>query len=270
MSQAEDVFAETFVNTLKGWSLVHSFRQVAAVGASHVVPQIERGWMEALNEFDAEGVFEKILVPPDGATQGVKEKFFEVAGGLPAMAQKMASGQMADHSYATDAASLVFAHSIVDSAAYDCCRTTGLISPDDWESAVEKKTFTLKDIKGEAYETLRERKLEKYFLRLERKSLLHKLAALRRVCKPPAGFSNMKGYSYDEGRISELDTLRHKVVHGGRVVQPLPNGDADIWYLLQTSMHLMILVNHRFGITIDEVHFKRAMMQAQGDGLRSC
>ena len=47
-----------------------------------------------------------------------------------------------------DAASIVFAHSVLDAAALDYCRVTALVAPGDWESVIDQRQVKLSDLRG--------------------------------------------------------------------------------------------------------------------------
>jgi len=151
-----------------------------------------------------------------------------------------------------DAASLVFAHSVIDQAAYDCCKVTALVAPGDWEDNVSKKQVCLCEVKEKpSYDELRSDALRKFFERFAYESLLTKLDRLHSKCRPEPGFAKSDNYAYDRSRIQELDSLRHDIVHGLAKERKLPKGDDDIDYLWNTSMYLVALVNHRYDVKLD-------------------
>ncbi len=75
------------------------------------------------------------------------------------------------------------------------------------------------------------------------------------VCQPPAGFAPINDYEFDRDRLLTIDKNRHDAVHGQVLANPLPQGDNDIWFLMQTTNYLMAMVNARFDLKIDPMSF---------------
>ncbi len=254
----EELFTLTFLRTLNGFSLITSFREVAGVATDYAVPALVQRAMATLQDLDGEGVFDKLFIMPDGKTRASKEKFMAVTGGIKEMARTMVAASIKSHSFAVDAASLVFAHSILDAAAYSYCRVASLLVPQDWEGAVGERQVLLKHMKGCTYDSVLQEKVADYVGSLERKSLLKKLDSLHTVCRPSDGWSALGDYAYDRERLKRLDETRHDVVHGGDVVWPLPKGDDDLWYIQKTCTHLMVLVNQRYKVKMNTAYLSRA------------
>ncbi len=151
-----------------------------------------------------------------------------------------------------DAASLIFAHSVLDDAALQFCRVTAEASPNMWERFVREKKISLKEVRNSTYESLFRQKLDDYFNKLERESLMAKVQKMFEVCQPDANFRPIREFSYDKSRLESLDKLRHDIVHGTGPVAGLPNGDDDIRFMQSCLSYLMMLVHERFGVQIDE------------------
>jgi len=149
---------------------------------------------------------------------------------------------------ALDAASLIFSHSLLDTAAFDWCRVCALASPDDFMPYIDNRKFTLAEVQAASFSELREKAIGRHLKTLERESLLKKLDILFALCRPPPILQN---YSYDRKRIVDLDTLRHDYVHRGWVGGRLPQGDDDLAFLSNTTTFLFHLVTQRYGIRLD-------------------
>src|SRR5262249_16118379 len=138
-----------------------------------------------------------------------------------------------------DAASLIFAHSVVDNAALDWCKVCAVVRPEDFIKYVGKKNVTLSEVQeaGSFSEILRNA-IDEYLANLEKASLIEKLDRLFELCKPPKNFVGIENYNYDRDRITALDNLRHDFVHrglGGR----LPQDDDDLWFIFKTMIFLL-------------------------------
>ena len=149
-----------------------------------------------------------------------------------------------------DAASLVFAHSLLDASVLDYCKVCSVACPRDFEPFVNNKKTELKTVKEKTYDEILNLEIDEYLKNLEKESLVRKMDVLFSLCKPPAGYAPMKDYTYDRSRIIELDDLRHFNVHGEGTLKPLPNGDGDIKYIEKTFYFLTPLVHDHYGVKI--------------------
>ena len=119
MLDAQELFTQTWVRTENKWSAAFSFRRIAQLGLPHATEQLLAENVQLALGFLTEPEYERIFVD-----QG---KFLEVAGGLDGIGKTLTDKQVVDFVAAVDAASLVFHHSLVDSAALDYCRVTALV-----------------------------------------------------------------------------------------------------------------------------------------------
>ena len=86
---------------------------------------------------------------------------------------------------------------------------------------------------------------------LEKESLIKKVDKLFQICQPHNDYAPIKDYKFSKERLLALDKNRHDIVHKDIPIKPLPGGDDDIWFLFQTTMYLMGLVNMKFGLKMD-------------------
>lgn len=168
------------------------------------------------------------------------------------MAQSMTEAAVANARTAIDAASIVFAHSILDGAAYECCQVTALLAPLDWEQSVADRRVKLSDVKSTSYEDLVKANLQPVIEELDRKSLPQKIELLFQRCRPPGGWAPMGDYKFDPNRIARFDELRHGIIHvHGAGPREIPDLDTELDYLSSTTLFLLLLVNYKYGIKID-------------------
>jgi hypothetical protein len=149
-------------------------------------------------------------------------------------------------SSALDAATLIFADSVLDSAALDWCRVCALAAPDDFLPLIDQKKVTLADVQAAtSFAELRATALQGYLDSLDRAPFLKKLDLLFSLCRPSPTFVGLDtNYRYDRERLIALDTLRHDYVHHGGLGSRLPQGDADLAFLHgQTSSWLCSCAN---------------------------
>jgi len=70
------------------------------------------------------------------------------------MIEKLTELTISQAQIAADAASIIFAHSFLDGAAFDFCRVTALAAPRDWESLIDQRQIKLSDLRESNYEQI--------------------------------------------------------------------------------------------------------------------
>src|SRR5262249_36314127 len=146
------------------------------------------------------------------------------------------------------AATILFAHSMVDGAAFDYCRVTALHAPEDWEADLLNKQVPLSLAREKSFAELRQVKLDTLLDDLEMESLEDKIDRLYARCRPERGWSPMHGYAFELARINRLDKLRQDIVHGEALGKPIEHVDDEYDYMNRTCMYFMGLVNLRYGL----------------------
>jgi len=243
MGEAEKLFTLTYSTSNKRFSLIYSFRLIGQIGLPYAKPHIYKKWSIFSNEIFNDPKYDKLFLDKKGALQDL--------GGLDSLASKMEKEEIKNFVSSLDAASLVFAHSILDGAALGYCRVISFAMPITWEPFIEKKKLSIEEIRNLTHEEILKICVKKYIDGLANESLLKKIKRLFQVCRPEPGFSSINNYSFDMERLEALDKMRHEIVHGFEPLVNLPKGDDDIWFLQQTSNFLMTLVNMRFNIKIN-------------------
>jgi len=243
MSDPRELFTRTFLRMNERFANIYSLIRLAELGLPVATFMLHK----------ETSIFVKELVfdPKNENLFTDKAGLLKQLGGLDGLTNHMAGAQVETFQKAIDAAFLVFAHSILDDTALEYCRVCSLVAPNDWEDVVIKKKVNVEEVKKKPYDAILKELINEYIVELDKKSLLDKVDNLFKICRPPGGFSNMKNYSFDRGRIEALDKMRHSIIHGDGPIITLPNGKEDIWYMNQTGHHLMSLVNNKYDLRID-------------------
>lgn len=241
MNEAEQLFNDVVGRSLRIWSFISSFRMNAseamAVAKEHIREQRAAIVSQILDGPEWDKIF------PD------KEGLFKaISPGK--MVSQMTELAMEQTQAAVDAASIIFAHSLLDGALIDYCRVTALVAPEDWESLIEQRQIKLCDMRGTPYEEMIKRKLVEFFGQLDKESLLKKADLLLARCKPPAHWSPMHNYAYDRDRLERVDAYRHSVIHGESLGLGIAEADENLSFLQKTSLFFMGLVNYRYNVKI--------------------
>ncbi|MEZ5490259.1 MAG: hypothetical protein R3F50_08060 [Gammaproteobacteria bacterium] len=243
MATAEELFSNTFGSVTTRFTGILSLRKIAGLGILAVTPALYEEWMGfAVDLFHG---------PESDKFFHDKDAGLKVLGGVDNLGQQLVENEIRTFTAAIDAASLVFAHSIVDGAVLDYLRVTYAHSKESWLPFVANKNIKISDMTQKDNDTLIAEKIEALLDELDRQPLLVKSDRLFQICKPEADFNPIVNFRFDKDRLEQLGELRHKVVHGSGVVGTLPNGDDDISFLWSTANYYMSLVNMRFDTKID-------------------
>jgi antitoxin HicB len=235
--EAERLSAQILARTTSAWNAVFIFQRVGQLGLPHATPQLALEHQRAL--------FERF---------GTRQQLFE-RGLLDIIPKATKVYAAATFQSALDAASLIFAHSVLDSAAFDWCRVCAVARPDDLIRYIDQRRVPLSELRETSFEQLRARELTQYLEALERESLLKKMDIIFAACRPSPKFVGVRKYHYDRNRIATLDNLRHDYVHGSALGKSLPQGEDDLKYLQDTTTFLFTLVHRRYKLQLDSDEF---------------
>ena len=153
-------------------------------------------------------------------------------------------------SAAIDAASLVFAQSIVDDAAWSYLKVCATVDPAAWEGQIDDRKVGVKDLKAKSYEDIRAELIE---LGSSRLVANHSSQNRPHVpsSAPAEGFRAAQQLrSHDRSEIEKIDGQRHNMIHENGFGTPLPTLEEDLEYLKKTAWFLMGLVNKKHGLMI--------------------
>jgi hypothetical protein len=242
------IATEIATRSMCAWNSVYIFRWMGTLGLPHAKKQAAWQHKRTVRHIAEAEEYRELFT-------GDPQKLLH-SGFFESVTKGMIAQSVTAFESVLDAASLVFAHSVLDGAAFDWCKVCARAGPEDLMQYVAKKTFSLAEISAAAnYEELRDDAIAKYVDDLGKESLLKKLDILFALCRPPRGFVGIEKYHYDRERIRRLDNLRHDYVHRGTLGVRLPRGDDDIWYLWKTTNFLLPLVSQRYSIRIDPNQF---------------
>ena len=241
MPTAEELFTETFRRFNNNWNVIRAIRRFLAVTGS-IAPL-------AMQEYHA-GQMEMLSANPD-----FRKIFGEVDKPMSPELMNLLQTQvtqlvLSSASAAIDAASLVFAQSIVDDAAWSYLKVCAMVDPAAWEGQIDDRKVGVKDLKAKSYENIRAELIEARLKQIGRESLVTKIDLLFKLCPPPKDFAPLNNYTYDRSRIEKIDGQRHNMIHENGFGTPLPTLEEDLEYLNKTAWFLMGLVNKKHGLML--------------------
>ncbi|MBI2585901.1 MAG: hypothetical protein HYW28_08530 [Rhodospirillales bacterium] len=222
---------------------INSFRRVAEIAIVTASKQVLDEAYATANSIFHDPEYDDLFVDKQGALKAV--------GGIDQLAVDQAKFQLQLFRDSVDAASLVFAHSILDGVAFEYCEIVAMLDSTLFEGWIDDRQIRLKDMKGKTYEDILSEKVGRFLKELEKDSLLKKTNLLFTLGQPPKDFAPVRGFKFDRERLEKLDIKRHEIVHEKIDTAPLQKGEDDIRFIRDTANFLMALVSKRFGVKID-------------------
>lgn len=242
MTEAERLFNQVFKRWSSRIGFIFSFRRATYEGMQGARNAIEAGNARFVDGLVNGPDYDKIFLNKTGFFEAVPPE---------KLSRQLTETTVGQAQIAVDAASIVFAHSVLDAAALDYCRVTALAAPGDWESVIDQRQVKLSDLRGANYEQILRKKLDEFFEQLEWESLLKKADYLLARCKPAPNWSPMNDYIYERDRLKRLDDYRHEVIHGTGPLQGIAAAEEEVDYLTRTVLFFLGLVNLRYGLQLD-------------------
>ena len=227
------IFADVWIKLTGDLGRVISFNNMGRLGLASATAQVHANNIEFIEQGLKSDDFKHFLKDP--------EVFFR-DGHDKALIQAMTQAAVGSFEQSLDAASLVFAHSILDAALHDCLRISALAAPEDWMQFVGKRNVALNEIgKKSSAEHLREA-IAGELDRLERESLLKKVDRLFQLCKPKKQIYLTNGFRFDRDRLKELDNLRHAIVHAPEYELQFSRLLEDLDFLRKSGLHIAVMI----------------------------
>lgn len=235
VKQAQAIFDLAGGRALRAYRLIASLLEFMRHGAPSAKEGLVADAARAVRELVARSDF------------GTDEQRKAASNAVPDTAEGAAQNTISDAAMTAEAASIVFMHSMVDTAAHDYCRICAMLDPSDWYGEVQGEKITLAQARGDVAALLRTA-VEREIRRLGNESLPGKIDVLHTVCKP-GGMPILKGYVYDVGRMKQIDEFRHRLVHQ-RIEQSPVDVIATVEFMERTQIYLSGLVTHRHGLKL--------------------
>lgn len=195
---------------INGWATIDSLRRVSYAGlpyAKQVVAADDRSFVASLI---SSGNLEKFVV-------GIKDEGdLQRTGDF--LREKLTEQAIKNATYSIDAASLVFAHTILDDALSAFLEMTSEVATAFWRKRIKKKTVEVSELRDDrSFAEIFSPIIAREIATMRRNaSLIEKCNLLHQICKPPAGTLPATDYEFDSAVLLKLDQVRHQVIQKPR------------------------------------------------------
>ena len=238
----------------RGWAIIDSFRRVGLAGIPYAKEIVAAEHASFIADLTASGKLGEIFI---GAmnTDDLHKTGAWLRGKLTEQALKNAACSI-------DAASFVFAHTILDDGLSSFVEITSAAAPTYRQKRVERKNVSIAVLKNQPLEEVLQSVIAKEVWETRRNaSLPEKCDLLHAICQPHEGTLVHPEYKFDLEIVSMLDKLRQDLVHGDLLGEEIANAENRLDYLRQTWMYFFIMLHKKFGLRIDPV-----LLSASGKG----
>lgn len=237
-----EVFSDAFLVMQRAFQNIHNLLSVVVVGLRSQPPVMPR----------------PIHLDPQMETRltDVQKMGLQTPEAEMAMADMNAKTYLLNAINTLDAASLVFAHSILDDLTIQYCQISITAAPEDWQNEVADTKLSLAEFRSKpTEETIRDLP-NSYMNSVRRLSLPKRVELLCQKCKPRklqiAAFTvGEKPFRLDMDRLRVLDKRRHTVVHELNLWEMQDSTDDDLEYMKTVGKYLSVMVGLRYNLRVD-------------------
>lgn len=251
MNSLSGTLTDLWIATKGNFARIRSFRRCIHAGLEIVAAEAYSAGLSLPRDLDADGWYfpDRDHALSDGFAQQV--------------ASALAESKTLNDTASMNAASLVFAHSILDNIATECCRISTLAAPDDWKSAIDRKEVSLADVRALSFSELYKSKLKRYFEKeISNKSLLDRIDLINQKCQPVPSYKHEGAiFNPDSQRLREFDRARHKIIHDLSQETARQDMDDELVFVERTSEYLMWCINKRYKIPMDIADWQARMRE---------
>lgn len=246
----DEQFTVAFSRMTRGWATVDSFRRIGFAGIPYAAEIVAQEHSSLIADLTATGKLSEFII---GITSS--EDLQKTGDWLR---QRLTEQAVKNAACSIDAASLVFAHTILDDGLSAFLKTSSDVAPAYWQKRIEKKNVSIALLNGHSCDEILRSVVAKELEGIRRNaSLIEKCDLLHGVCKPSKGTPVHPEYKFDVATLSEVDKLRQQLVHGDLLGEEISDAPKKLEYLRQTWMYFFVMMHQSFGLRIDPAMLSR-------------
>src|SRR5580704_9986572 len=228
-----------------GWAIIDSLRNVAKLGMPYAKKIVDIQHKSFVSDLSDSGQLEKVIIGIKDADDLKKTADF--------LCEKLTEQTMRNASYSVDAASLVFAHTVLEDGINSYLGITSYLGLAFWKDWVKNKQFDLEAVVEHGLDEVVGKIIRKEIWSIRRnESLVKKANLLLAICKPSAPDPY---YAFDQEKVKAIDKLRQDIVHGELLGSEIADTDEKLSCLRNTWLYFFKLMHNTFGLRIDTTVF---------------
>lgn len=239
----DEEFTVAFKRMNNGWAIIHSLRMVSTAGMPYAAKIVEVEQTSLVSDLTISGQLKKFIIGIVDDDDLKKTADF--------LSQKLTEQTLKNASSSVDAASLLFAHSVLEDGLNSFLKITSDVAPEFWKDRVKKKPFDLEAVMKHGLDDVVASFVREKIWSIRRsESLINKIDLLLEICRPPGPPSN-PNYKFDAAKLKTIDKLRQDIVHGDLLGTAIADVHEKLEYLRNTWMYLFMLMHDSFGLRLD-------------------
>jgi hypothetical protein len=239
----DEEFTIAFRRMNNGWAIIHSLRMVSTAGMPYAAKVVEVEQTSLVSDLTISGDLKKFIIGIVDDDDLKKTADF--------LSQKLTEQTLKNASSSVDAASLLFAHSVLEDGLNSFLEITSDVAPEFWKDRVKKKPFDLEAVMKRGLDDVVASFVREKIWSIRRsESLINKTDLLVEICKPSGPPSN-PNYKFDAVKLKSIDKLRQNIVHGDLLGAAIADINEKLEYLRNTWMYFFMLMHERFGLRLD-------------------
>jgi hypothetical protein len=239
----DEEFTVAFKHMNNGWAIIHSLRMVSTAGMPYAAKIVEVEQTSLVSDLTISGQLKKFIIGIVDDDDLKKTADF--------LSQKLTEQTLKNASSSVDAASLLFAHSVLEDGLNSFLGITSDVAPEFWKDRVKKKPFDLEAVMKHGLDDVVASFVREKIWSIRRsESLINKTDLLLEICKPSGPPSN-PNYKFDAAKLKTIDRLRQDIVHGDLLGTAIADVDEKLEYLRNTWMYFFMLMHDSFGLRLD-------------------
>lgn len=239
----DEEFTIAFRRMNNGWAIIHSLRMVSTAGMPYAAKIVEGEQTSLVSDLTVSGQLKEFTIGIVDDDDLKKTTDF--------LSQKLTEQTLKNASSSVDAASLLFAHSVLEEGLNSFLGITSDVAPEFWKDRVKKKPFDLEAVMKRGLDDVVASFVREKIWSIRRsESLINKTDLLLEICKPSGPPSN-PNYKFDATKLKAIDKLRQDIVHGDLLGTAIADIDEKLEYLRNTWMYFFMLMHERFGLRLD-------------------
>lgn len=233
---------------LLSMSNVYSHRTITSFGEGPAKQRMREYVADIVDKMRPGRAFAKFVVLPEEFFGTEEQKMF---------LEQAVRNAMNNASRMNDSASIVFAHSVLDTFSADLLIFGAKIDAAVYFRFIKERQIKVFDLLTEDFGSidsdgvnhlLTAKVIGLVAREWTRDSLCAKIDHLHSICPPPRDLLSEGSYKYDKSRIEKIDRRRHSIVHGLDYTCDADSVTQDLYYMLYTGVYLALLMHLKFDL----------------------
>ena len=240
-STLNEKFTRIFVRLNNGWANINAMREIAEAGVPLATEIVDARHKSFVDSLVSDGLMTKLI---KGMVDGS-----DLSNTARWLRTSLTEQTLKNASCSVDAASLVFAHTVLDDAVTSFLEITCEVAVEFWRRRAAQKKVELGKLLEMSVEEVTRQAVQNEFRAMSRESLLKRADLLHGVC---IDFSAPMGsYKYDRATLVRIDKVRQDIVHGEVLGKEIVRIENDLEYLRRTWDYFFMAMHRSFGLQLD-------------------